>query len=184
MLNKKNTKIQENIQQIFSSTPRFSLVENEVSLDSTYHKTFQQIKIQKPVKSPLLQNSDTRPSLFESINQPALDRQARQKLTKNQPKMPKSSALEELMSIAGDNWEKRLLTGSDNLVGESGDSFLCPEPEGHFSSPSSCRVYYQCAQGTAHKHTCEEGLLWDMHARQCDWQERVSCPLDTAHSAP
>ena len=88
------------------------------------------------------------------------------------------------MSIAGDNWEQKLLTGVDNLSAESGDSFLCPEPEGHFPSPSSCSVYYQCAQGTAHKHTCQEGLAWNINTLQCDWMERVDCGLDSGYRTP
>ena len=86
-----------------------------------------------------------------------------------------SAALDALMSIAGANWEQKLVTGADTVGGEAEDGFVCPGPEGYFPSPSSCQAYYQCAGGSAHKHTCQAGLAWNVRTWQCDWQENVQC---------
>jgi len=135
---------------------------------------------------PLNSQGPSSKSLFETINQPTPDRPARGKLSdmSSRPALRKTDALTNLMKIAGDNWEHKLLTGEDNLHAESEKSFICPGPEGHFPSPDSCDVYYQCAQGTPHKHSCQPGLHWNIVTNQCDWKERVDCGLNTGHSTP
>ena len=88
--------------------------------------------------------------------------------------MPKSDALQRLMAIAGDDWDMEIGI-QKNLLDTSSSNFICPGPEGHFPDPESCAVYYQCAQGTPHKHTCEAGLKWNMINNQCDWEQNVDC---------
>jgi len=119
--------------------------------------------------------------LFQTINQPAPDREVRKKQDRKsgKKKMGKSAALTQLMAIAGDNWEEKLLSGKDNLSAESSSGFVCPGLDGFFPSPSSCSVYYQCAQGTPHKHTCQTGLVWNTGTLQCDWAESVACGGNT-----
>ena len=139
------------------------------------HKLFIPQK-QNPREQKSVQFSPVQQTLFQSINQDAPDCPVHQKLThqKSKQKMPKSDALQRLMAIAGDDWdvEKGI---EKNLLDTSRSSFICPGPEGDFPSPSSCSVYYQCAQGTPHKHTCEAGLRWNMDKNQCDWEHNVDC---------
>jgi len=135
--------------------------------------------VQPPSVLPIQQN--TPQSLFQTINQPAIDRDVRKKQDRKsgKKKMGKSAALTQLMAIAGDNWEEKLLSGKDNLSAESTSDFVCPGLDGFFPSPSSCSVYYQCAQGTAHKHSCQAGLVWNTLTLQCDWAESVACGGNT-----
>ena len=78
--------------------------------------------------------------------------------------MEKSEALQRLMAIAG-----------ESLSEDDGGVFSCPAAEGNFPSPSSCSVYYQCAQGTPHRRQCDAGLYWSVDTDMCDWIENVTC---------
>ena len=80
--------------------------------------------------------------------------------------MEKSEALQRLMAIAGSS----LTEGGDEP-----EVFSCPTAEGHFPSPSSCSVYYQCAQGTPHRRDCGPGLAYNTNNNSCDWEENVTC---------
>jgi len=116
-------------------------------------------------------------SLFESINQPAAEREARRKQegTSSKRRMSKSAALDQLMAIAGDNWEEKLLIGQEDDNSSSNSGYICPEAEGLFPSPFSCHEYFQCAQGEAHKQSCQTGLAWNSITNQCDWEESIGC---------
>ena len=115
-------------------------------------------------------------TLFQTITQDAPDRPARKKLSKSSKKhqIPKSDALQRLMAIAGENWDAEIGI-EKNLLETASDNFICPAPEGHFPDPNSCSIYFQCAQGTPHKRTCEPGLNWNMQTNQCDWEANVDC---------
>ena len=82
-----------------------------------------------------------------------------------------SSALDNLMAIAGYDWD--LTTGGS--PGPGPEVFQCPALEGHFRSPTDCAVYYQCAQGRAHRRSCDTGLAYNGLTNQCDWPENVKC---------
>jgi hypothetical protein len=114
-------------------------------------------------------------TLFQTITQEALDRPAREKLSQKLPKhkVPKSDTLQRLMAIAGDDWDVEI--GIEKNLLDTGSAFICPGPEGHFPDPESCSVYYQCAQDTPHKRTCDTGLHWNMRTNQCDWEVNVNC---------
>ena len=115
-------------------------------------------------------------SLFQSINQEAVDRPLRTK----QPDIsgakaaPKSSALDKLVSIAGADWDNSLHTSHSLLD----SSFSCPSLSGHFPDRQKCSVYYQCAEGVAHSNTCQQGLLYNMVTNTCDWQQNVDCEVN------
>jgi len=189
--------IQQQRQQKSIFSPNNFLVDlnqNEINQDSVFSQTLLKSRQQQVIAPAISQFPGSQigslaqslPSLFESINQPAPDREVRTQLTdkSSRRQMPKSDALQQLMNIAGDNWEHKLLTGKDNLTAESATNFVCPGPEGHFPDPESCQVYYQCAQGTAHKHTCQAGLSWNILTNQCDWEESVDCRLNSGYSSP
>ena len=88
-------------------------------------------------------------------------------------KMSKSEALKMLMKIAGDDWDSLNTLNND----DSDDECTCPASEGHYASPSSCSVYYQCAQGRAHRRSCGAGLSYNILSNQCDWSQNVQCHL-------
>jgi len=164
--------VQKNIQQ-------FVQPQSPQSVQKYTPHSLQQQFVQAASVLPIQQNSPQ--SLFQTINQPAADRDVRKKQDRKsgKKKMGKSAALTQLMAIAGDNWEEKLLSGKDNLSAESSSDFVCPGLDGFFPSPSSCSVYYQCAQGTAHKHSCQAGLVWNTLTLQCDWAESVACGGNT-----
>jgi len=164
--------VQKNIQQ-------FVQPQSPQSVQKYTPPALQKQFVQSPPGLPIQQNNPH--SLFETINQPAADRDVRKKQDRKsgKKKMGKSAALTQLMAIAGDNWEEKLLSGKDNLSAESSSDFVCPGLDGFFPSPSSCSVYYQCAQGTAHKHSCQAGLVWNTLTLQCDWAESVACGGNT-----
>ena len=81
------------------------------------------------------------------------------------------SALENLMAIAGEDWQ--LTTGGP--PGPGPEVFQCPALQGHFRSPTDCAVYYQCAQGRPHRRSCDTGLAYNGLTNQCDWAENVRC---------
>ena len=91
--------------------------------------------------------------------------------------MPKSAALEKLVSIAGSDWNSSLNTGK-SLLATTSSSFSCPSLSGDFPDPENCAVYYQCAQGVAHRHTCQQGLQWNMLINMCDWEQNVDCEIN------
>jgi len=132
-------------------------------------------------QSPLSAQPKSPQSLFETINQPAPDREVRKKQDRKsgKKKMGKSAALTQLMAIAGENWEEKLLSGKDNLSAETTPDYVCPLLDGLFPSPTSCAVYYQCAGGIPHKHSCQAGLVFNTDTLQCDWAESVACGLNT-----
>ena len=115
-------------------------------------------------------------TLFQSINQEVVDRPARKK----QEKMKtgdKSSALSRLVAIAGDDWDASLHQSKD-ILSTTTFSFSCPAKAGNFPDPDTCSVYYQCAEGVAHRHTCQQGLLWNMAINMCDWEMNVDCEVN------
>jgi len=109
------------------------------------------------------------------INREVAERPVRTKLEMNDAihqNKPKSSALQNLLAIAGADWDSNLhVSKTTSTV----SNFQCPAAEGHFSDPESCDVYYQCAQGTAHAQTCQPGLKWNVVINMCDWEANVDC---------
>lgn len=118
-------------------------------------------------------------TLFQSINREAIDRPVRKKQSEasNLRSEPKSDAFERLVSIAGADWDSSLHTGKI-ILSTSSSNFSCPGLTGDFPDPDTCSVYYQCAEGVAHRHTCQEGLLWNMAINMCDWQNNVDCEVN------
>ena len=94
------------------------------------------------------------------------------------PEEEKSAALQRLMAIAGDSWSAGV-GGAGGVGGDGGqgveEEFVCPAAEGHFPSPVSCSVYYQCAQDTPHRRQCGPGLAYDNINNICDWEDNVTC---------
>jgi len=86
------------------------------------------------------------------------------------------SALQKLLSIAGDDWDASGDINA-NLI-KSTNSFICPASEGNFSDPDDCSIYYQCAHGTSIKQFCHAGLMWNTRTNQCDWPDNVNCQLN------
>ena len=82
------------------------------------------------------------------------------------PVKEKSAALQRLMAIAG---------VSPSADTEKEAEFVCPAAEGHFPSPASCSVYYQCAQARPVRRDCGPGLAYNQDTNQCDWRENVTC---------
>ena len=91
--------------------------------------------------------------------------------------MPKSAALKRLYEIAGDDWDADG-EGIHKALSKP-SNFACPAPEGHFPSPDSCDVYYQCAHGSATQYECQAGLKWNVVTNQCDWEANVDCSINT-----
>lgn len=118
-------------------------------------------------------------TLFQSINKEAIDRPVRKKQSEesNHRSEPKSAALQRLVSIAGADWDSSLHTGK-SILSTSSSNFSCPSLTGDYPDPETCSVYYQCAEGVAHRHTCQEGLLWNMAINMCDWQQNVDCEVN------
>ena len=136
-----------------------------------------------PQQNEITQNipgpNQSQQTLFQSINQEAVDRPVRKKLSEesNLRTVPKSAALQLLVKIAGADWDTSLHTGK-SILGTSSTSFQCPSLEGDYPDPGACSVYYQCAQGVAHQHTCQEGLNWNMVINMCDWEANVDCEIN------
>ena len=87
----------------------------------------------------------------------------------------RSSALENLLAIAGPDWDSNLhVSKATSTVSD----FKCPAVEGHFPDPEVCGVYYQCAGGTAHAQTCQPGLKWNVLINLCDWEDNVDCDFN------
>ena len=96
---------------------------------------------------------------------------AREKLqskARNVPTGSKSAALLKLMEIAGDDWSRQK-TGSSSPERSRSVQFSCPQSEGHFPAEDSCSVYYQCAQGTAHRRQCETGKVTPLTSSGVVW---------------
>ena len=142
----------------------------------TMYEVINQPFLNKAINHPTLNKANNQPTLYEAINQPTVERQAHKKLHNKQHKMDKSDALENLMSIAGSDWETALVKGNTEKPEEM---FDCPELEGHYASPTSCEEYFQCAGGRAYRHSCQQGLLWNKETWQCDWEEKVQCGNST-----
>ena len=115
------------------------------------------------------------PQHFSAPQQPLLSAPS-SSIHDNNPSPPPdhktSSALEKLMAIAGEDWD---LGTSSTDPGPGPEVFMCPVSEGHFPSPRDCSVYYQCAQGQAHRRSCHTGLSYNALTNQCDWAENVKC---------
>jgi len=131
---------------------------------------------------PPIQNPPPTPpshlTLFQSINQEAIDRPIRKKQEVATHKTEsKSAALAALVSIAGSDWDTNLHT-THTVLDTSTTDFSCPAISGHFPDTENCSVYYQCAGGVAHKHTCQQGLLWNMVINMCDWETNVDCEIN------
>jgi len=133
----------------------------------------------KPLLQPEVPNQTASSlSLFQTINLPAIDRDVRRRISGDRTgkDLSKSAALNQLMAIAGENWEEKLYMGDDQQDSQDSSGFVCPQDEGLFPSPSgSCDEYFQCAQGKAHRNKCTEGLAWNVATNQCDWKESVQC---------
>ena len=81
------------------------------------------------------------------------------------------------MGIAGPDWDISLHEGK-TILSTSSSSFDCPSLAGDYPDPDKCDVYYQCAEGVAHMHTCQQGLLYSMVTNMCDWQQNVDCEVN------
>ena len=115
-------------------------------------------------------------TLFQTINQEAVDRPIHQKLYNSKPeKMPKSAALKRLMAIAGDDWDRLGKGLETNMLSTTHTVFKCPASDGDYPDTHDCGVYYQCYQGTPYKHSCQAGLRWNTSNNSCDWKENVDC---------
>jgi len=145
----------------------------------------------EPISNNILtenQDQDQPFNIFEYIGRPTAEREVRKKLNNmagSGKKMGKMEALNMLMSIAGDHWEKDLLMGQkdDNSDGLSGTNFVCPMSDGHFPDSDKCDVYYTCAGGIPHKYTCQTGLMWNTLTNQCDWEQSVNCSINKKYLA-
>jgi len=175
------TFVEEEKEEKFRSGPPQPVQPAINSITDQFNPVFEDLQriqpgqITKPnlISSPHQSGQQT---LFQTITRDAPDRPARKKLSKTSKKhqIPKSDALQRLMAIAGENWDAEIGI-EKNLLETASDNFNCPAPEGHFPDPDSCSVYFQCAQGTPHKRTCEPGLNWNMDTNQCDWEANVDC---------
>ena len=109
----------------------------------------------------------------------------------------KEETLQKLLAIAGEEWSlpkgnllQRLqllqllqhsrhspCSGAEKPVRTRRQKvkFSCPEPEGHFAAPDSCKLYYQCVHGRPSQHRCGQGLVWNTETGQCDWEDTSSC---------
>ena len=128
-----------------------------------------------PLLNEITQDQEPQ-TLLQSIMQEVVDRPARKK----QEKMKtgdKSSALSRLVAIAGDDWDASLHQ-SKEILSTTTFSFTCPAQAGNFPDPDTCSVYYQCAEGVAHRNTCQQGLLWNMAINMCDWENNVDCEVN------
>ena len=89
--------------------------------------------------------------------------------------LSRSSALENLLSIAGADWDKNLHVSKTT---STASDFTCPAAEGHYPDPKVCNIYHQCAGGTAHATTCQPGLAWNVAINMCDWEANVDCDIN------
>ena len=115
------------------------------------------------------------PQEFSAPQQPLLPNPSSNIPNNDPPPSPDhkpTSALEKLMAIAGEDWD---LSSSSTDPRAGPEVFVCPVSEGHFRSPWDCSVYYQCAQGRAHRRSCHTGLAYNALTNQCDWAENVQC---------
>ena len=143
-------------------------------LDNTLRQQPQQLR-QQPQQLRLPQQFRQHPQQFSAPQQPLLPAPSSSIPNNMPPPSPDhkpTSALEKLMAIAGEDWD---LSSSSTDTGAGPEVFVCPVSEGHFRSPRDCSVYYQCAQGRAHRRSCHTGLAYDALTNQCDWAENVKC---------
>ena len=91
------------------------------------------------------------------------------------PFYPRSSALENLLNIAGKDWDTNLHVSKTT---STASDFTCPAAEGHYPDPKVCNIYHQCAGGTAHATTCQPGLAWNVVINMCDWEANVDCDIN------
>ena len=87
----------------------------------------------------------------------------------------RSSALENLLNIAGKDWDTNLHVSKTT---STASDFTCPAAEGHYPDPKVCNIYHQCAGGTAHATTCQPGLAWNAVINMCDWEANVDCDIN------
>lgn len=86
----------------------------------------------------------------------------------------KEETLKKLLAIAGEDWTTQ--SEEETPVRQrQREKFECPDPEGHFSDPGRCDVYYRCVHGRPTRLMCGAGLLWNTETGQCDWEAEVMC---------
>ncbi|MDR1742621.1 MAG: carbohydrate-binding module family 14 protein [Dysgonamonadaceae bacterium] len=42
-------------------------------------------------------------------------------------------------------------------------------------SRACCSKYYECSNGIAYHHSCQEGLHWNNTIKCCDWPDTAGC---------
>ena len=131
---------------------------------------------QRPKNPPLVKSRP--PPKPKQPRPPAISGTFQNQPSPSRPRTPRSRALENLLDVAGDNWNPDLDINT-NLISETiGTNFVCPAREGHFPDPNNCKDYYQCDHGVAHKNSCGDGLVWNIVIEQCDWSTSVDCSFD------
>lgn len=61
---------------------------------------------------------------------------------------------------------------------EEGDNHVseqCPNGDGMYSHPKSCRKFVHCENGTAYEKDCGPGTAWNDNAKICDYPENTDC---------
>ncbi|GAB0090875.1 hypothetical protein DMENIID0001_056440 [Sergentomyia squamirostris] len=47
----------------------------------------------------------------------------------------------------------------------------------YFADPgSNCEAYFRCENGRPVRHYCDQGLLFDVNTKSCNWAPQVNCP--------
>ncbi len=53
--------------------------------------------------------------------------------------------------------------------------FVCPKLSGSFADPCTCRRFYKCHGGNAHRSFCPSPLYWDDLKKFCTYKNEVTC---------
>ncbi|XP_065571458.1 chitin-binding domain protein cbd-1-like [Artemia franciscana] len=59
------------------------------------------------------------------------------------------------------------------LSASTSASFVCPEPNGYFSNPNSCLLFYICTDGTENIQYCAERLVYNPQKKTCDFPYNI-----------
>ena len=72
-----------------------------------------------------------------------------------------------------------------SILAQDCPSFECPEQNGSFADPCTCRRFYRCDQGAIFKSFCPNGLYWDDEKKICTYKEIARCgPLNETTKNP
>ncbi len=70
------------------------------------------------------------------------------------------------------------LSLSSPVVADDADcdkEFVCPKLSGSFADPCTCRRFYKCHGGSAHRSFCPSPLYWDDVKKFCTYKEEAKC---------